>query len=99
MVNLNDRPIKITEVISKVLENPEPLQTEAVLVLPQKGQVKVLNEVGARIWELIDGKRSIGEIAQLIHGQYEVDQQQAETDIMEFISDLINRELVTFVSS
>ena len=40
--------------------NPEAIgrivDREAVIVLPQKGKVKVLNEVGAAIWDLIDGQ-------------------------------------------
>jgi hypothetical protein len=35
------------------------LEHEAVVVLPDKGEVKVLNEVGAQIWALADGTRSV----------------------------------------
>ena len=45
------------------------LDREAVIVLPDRGEVKVLNEVGARIWALADGSRSVREIAAAIAEQ------------------------------
>jgi hypothetical protein len=62
---------------------------EAVVVLPQEGQIEVLNEVGARIWELIDGLRSVRDIAQAIVDEYEVDMDCAVQDVKEFIQELV----------
>ena len=82
------------------MRNPEVLgrmvDDEAVLVMPQKGQVKVLNEVGGTIWELIDGKRTIGEIAKQLCSQFAVDQDTAQADTLKFLADLIDREIVYF---
>lgn len=58
---------------------------EAVLVLPQEGLVKVLNEVGARIWDLSDGSNSVKDIAGIICKEYEVESSQAESDVVEFV--------------
>ena len=54
------------------------MEQEAVIVLPDKGEVKVLNEVGARIWALADGSRSVREIAATIASLYDVPPSQAE---------------------
>jgi hypothetical protein len=35
---------------------------EAVIVIPQKGVVTVLNETGSGIWQLLDGRNSIEDI-------------------------------------
>ena len=75
-------------VVSRVVEN------EAVLIIPEQGEVKVLNEVGSRIWELVDGKRSIQDISSLICLEFDVDQETAEQDTLEFISDIIDKGII-----
>jgi hypothetical protein len=72
------------------------LDQEAVIVLPDKGEVKVLNEVGARIWALADGSRSVREIAAEIARQYDVSVAQAEADTLEFLRDLREKALIEF---
>ncbi len=41
---------------------------EAVLVHPGQAKIRVLNSVGARIWEPVDGQHSLRDIAQVIRG-------------------------------
>jgi len=50
--------------------------------------IYVLNEVGGRIWGLIDGRRQLGEIRDLLVDEFEVSSQEAETDLTAFISQL-----------
>jgi hypothetical protein len=47
-----------------------------------------LNEVGSRIWELINGGISVGQIRDKIVAEYEVTPAQAEVDITEFLDQL-----------
>ena len=68
---------------------------EAVLVLTEQGQVKVLNELGARIWELSDGTRSVAQIADQICREYEVERGQAEADTLRFLEELAGRGALT----
>jgi len=72
------------------------LDREAVIVLPDKGEVKVLNEVGARIWALADGSRSVREIAAVIGDSYAVSPALAEADTIEFLRDLREKALIEF---
>ena len=44
-----------------------------------------LNKVGAYIWEKLDGTRSLAEIIALLLSHFEVNQEQAEQDLLEFI--------------
>jgi hypothetical protein len=50
--------------------------------------IYTLNEVGALVWELIDGIRSIKDIKDAILEEYEVTPEQVDTDIKGFIYDL-----------
>jgi hypothetical protein len=89
MLTLESYPIPVPGVVGRVVED------EAVLVLPERGQVKVLNEIGARIWELANGQRPVSEIAALICKEYEVDLEVAAADALEFLADLESRGVVT----
>jgi hypothetical protein len=71
---------------------------EAVLIHPEQGKVRVLNSVGARLWELADGERTIAEMAAVIAGEYEVSLAQAESDALKFCTDLIGRTLLALDS-
>ena len=47
-----------------------------------------LNETGAFIWELIDGRRDIKEITSRVAEEFDVDQREAEKDILHFLADV-----------
>jgi hypothetical protein len=47
-----------------------------------------LNEVGARIWQLVDGKATVQEIMDSILQEYEVGSAEAEKDIEELLLQL-----------
>ena len=75
------------------------------IVVPVRGRVGDLdsiytvNEIGTTIWELIDGKRSIGEIADAIGEAYEVAPEEARRDVEEFIGSLEAEGLIETVES
>lgn len=50
--------------------------------------VYTLNETGAFIWELIDGKRSVGVIIELLINEYDTDYETARSDIFSFMQSL-----------
>ena len=50
--------------------------------------IYTLDEVGARIWELIDGQRRVEEIRDAIVEEYEVSPDVAEADLVDFIQQL-----------
>jgi hypothetical protein len=47
-----------------------------------------LNEIGGRIWELIDGATTVEQMRDKIVEEYEVTPEQAEADIIEFLDQL-----------
>ncbi|HUX97568.1 MAG TPA: PqqD family protein [Bacteroidales bacterium] len=47
--------------------------------------VFTLNETGAYIWELIDGKRDLEEIIKELTKEYEIDEATAKEDVMSFV--------------
>ena len=51
--------------------------------------IYTLNETGARIWELIDGQRSLSAVHQQMVLEYEIDPAQAEQDLLELVDSLL----------
>jgi hypothetical protein len=67
---------------------------EAVIVLPEEGTVKVLNSVGSRIWELADGAHLVRDIVETIYQEYDVDRDQAEEEVVAFVTEMVGDELM-----
>jgi hypothetical protein len=88
-LTLNSYPAPAEHVRGRRLEN------EAVVVLPDKGQVKVLNDVGAQIWALADGSRSVSEIVAAVCREYDVPPAVAEADTLKYLAELQQKGLIT----
>lgn len=94
MIEMNSRltlesvPAHSPDVVAQVVRG------EAILVLAEQNKVKVLNELGTRIWEMVDGQQSIRQIAARLCQEYEVDLSQAEQDTLEFLAELDERGLL-----
>lgn len=58
-----------------------------------------LNEVGGRIWELIDGGTSVKTMTSILTQEYEVEAEQAEADLLDFLNQLEQIGAVTLMAS
>ena len=67
----------------------------AVIVLADSGEVLVLNATGTRIVELMDGKRSIAELAAAIESEYQVAAPEALSDVEDFLQVLFDAGALT----
>jgi len=47
-----------------------------------------LNEVGARIWELIDGQRSVKALRDALLAEFDINESEAQQDLIELINQL-----------
>ena len=56
--------------------------------------IYTLNAVAARIWELINGERTIREIKEKIVEEFEVSPEEAEKDLQEYLQQLVNIEAI-----
>ena len=50
--------------------------------------IYALNEVGARVWELLDGQTPLGQIRDALVQEFEVGPEEAEADLMAFVGQL-----------
>jgi len=82
MTNLGKIYERSSTVRYRILEN------QAVVVRQDVAQVFVLSEVGARVLELLDGKRNLVAVRDLLLLEYEVNEAQLEQDLNEYIDRL-----------
>ena len=68
--------------------------SETIVVDPDSGASFVLNAVGAFIWELVDGERTIADITSEICDSYEVTPERAQADIEQWADWMAERKLV-----
>lgn len=69
---------------------------EAVLILADASEIKVLNQVGSRIYELADGRHSVNEIVDVIVKEYDVSQSAAEADVTGFLAEMVERQILSW---
>jgi pyrroloquinoline quinone biosynthesis protein D len=67
----------------------DPVRQRPVLLYPE-GAV-LLNETGAAVLELVDGKRTVAEIAAILAERYQAD---VSADVAEYLAGLAERELI-----
>jgi hypothetical protein len=53
-----------------------------------------LTPVGECIWELFDGRRALSDLRNAVLDTYDVEKSQAESDIREFVAELLNAGLI-----
>ncbi len=90
MIDRSTYPVPSPQAIGRVMED------EAVVVLADQGRVKVLNEVGARIWALADGSRTVGEILAALGAEYAAGPEEIERDALAFLEALAAQGALSF---
>jgi coenzyme PQQ synthesis protein D (PqqD) len=84
-----DNAVKIDdEVVFRVLDG------EAVILNLKKGIYFGLNEVGTRVWQLIQEEKPLREIFETLKGEYEVAPEQLECDLLGIVGRLAAKGLV-----
>ena len=71
------------------------LDTEALVVDVKGGLLYPLNRVGARIWDLCDGARSVDEIVGVLAAEFEAPEPTIRADAIEFLERLADAKLVS----
>lgn len=70
------------------------LADEVVILDPDGGMYYGLDEVGARVWALIQEERAVTEIKNTILAEYQVEPERCECDILALLQDMANRGLI-----
>jgi hypothetical protein len=71
-----------------------PVGDETVLLDLASGMYFGLDGVGKRIWDFVSDGKSLAETADAIVAEYEVGEEQARTDVVDFAQRLVERGLL-----
>ena len=82
----------------KVIISPEVLfqevSGEIVLLDLASESYFGLDEIGARIWALLNEEKTVGQIVEILLEEYEVDRARLEGDVSELLENLLEAGLI-----
>jgi hypothetical protein len=82
-LNFTTTPRRHPDAVYKLVDG------EALIVVPgSTAEHLVLNETGARVWELLDGENDLDSIRSTLTAEFEVDDTEAGRDLLEILEDL-----------
>lgn len=70
------------------------VDTELVMLEPDKSLYFGLDTVGRRIWELLEQPQSFEALCSVLQGEFAVDAETCRTDVRGFLSQMAEAELV-----
>ncbi|MFA5410501.1 MAG: PqqD family protein [Candidatus Omnitrophota bacterium] len=85
-------PFKSTDTASRIIEG----QAVVIHLKKQPAEINIFNQTGTRVWELLDGKRTIEEIVREIYEEFEISRGEAFAEVAKFILNLGKKDLISF---
>ncbi|MCI0354667.1 MAG: PqqD family protein [Acidobacteria bacterium] len=70
------------------------LEDEAVVLHLGKGTYYGLNPVGATVWNALQQPKTVGELVEIVTGEFEVEAGRCEGDLLELLANLQNAGLI-----
>lgn len=71
---------------------------EVVILGLESGQYYSLNDVGTRIWDLVQGPKTVFELRDTIVGEYDVEPERCEQDVLEVLKHMASEGLIEVTS-
>lgn len=72
----------------------QTLGGKSVLLDYDSRRILGLNTTGSRIWNLLDGTRSLDDVCRLLAEEHELPLEEVISDVEPFVRDLVDRELL-----
>lgn len=70
------------------------LNGDKVMMNLDKGMYFALNNVGSRIWDIIEKPRDLEEIVNILMAEYDVDKDECKNSVLSFLEGLERDELI-----
>ena len=88
-MNLKSVPVRSASIVTRKTGN-EYILVPVINNIADMTSVYTLNETGAFIWELIDGKKTFEELIDSVIDKYDIDRETATKDVFTFIDNMRN---------
>lgn len=86
--------LKFSTIVAVKEQISSDLAGEAVILNMKSGIYFGLNEVGARIWALIQQPKSVRELRETLLAEYEVAPEVCDRDLVQLLQDLKTADLI-----
>lgn len=73
---------------------PSQMEQEKVVLSLNSGKYYGLDELGARIWDLLQQSHTLSEISNAICQEYEVEIEECDRDVRELLEELLDAKLI-----
>ena len=94
-----DTPLNAQSVVVATAEQLScALGEESVILNLKSSTYYGMNPVGTFIWNLLQVPRRVGELHGAVLGEYDVDADLCERDLIELLDQMLREELICFVS-
>jgi len=70
---------------------------EVVMLGVEDGKYYGMDDIGSRIWTLLDKPRKVSELCALLEAQYDVSAAQCAEDVLTFLNELQSRKIIEVV--
>jgi hypothetical protein len=82
------------DVVAREIEGEFILVPLASGIGDMEDEIYTLNETGRAIWEKLDGKRSLREVAEALKSEFEAQPDEIDEDVAGLVSVLLERKMV-----
>lgn len=93
VVNINSKVVAAQRLVSSDIGG------QTVILGIETGKYYSLNEMGSRIWDLLQQPRTIREIRDLTLAEYAVDAARCEADLVALLEQLAGEKLIEIVET
>jgi hypothetical protein len=92
---MKKKEITTDTIISRIEEIvASDIDGETVMMSIENGKYYGLDDIGSRIWELIEKPIRVSDLIDTLLGRYEVDRKTCERDVLKFLNELNEDEIV-----
>ena len=75
------------------------VEGEMAIMSIEKGNYYMLNEVGARFWQLIDSPQRVGDACAKLLKEFDTTREQCESEIIQLGNELLEQNLIEVVDA
>lgn len=93
-ISLADVCIQSEDVVSRIIEDELIIVPLVSGIGESDDDLYTLNETGRAIWSRIDGKKSLGLIAEELLDEFDADAETVHQDLLGLVEELVKRKLV-----
>jgi hypothetical protein len=70
------------------------IDDEVIMMSIKKGEYYGLDNIGSRVWEIIEKPIAFKKLIDILRNEFEVSEELCRSDVMSFLEELVYKELV-----